>query len=132
LPRSVESFTRAGTSALAGPPLMADATRWGDLLFLSGRAAVDPASFQLRAQDFEGQARIVMEDCIAVLETCGSALEHVVRVECYLADAGNFGAWNAIYSSYFPFSPPARTTLVSGFAVEGMLVEVQMTAGVPS
>lgn len=130
--RSAESITRTGAPDRAGRPLMADATRWGDLLLLSGRAAVDPASFQLRSADFEAQARIVMDDIAAVLETCGSGLEHVLRVECYLADRGDFAAWNRIFGERFPSSPPARTTLVSAFAVEGMLVEVQVTAGVPS
>ena len=111
---------------------MAEATRWGDLLFLSGRAAVDPVSFQLRSKDFEEQAGIVLDDVAAVLEAGGSGLEHVLRVECYLADPGDFAAWNRLFAERFPSSPPARTTLVTGFAVEGMLVELQVTAGVPS
>jgi 2-iminobutanoate/2-iminopropanoate deaminase len=131
LPKSVESITRPGTAAAARPP-MADATRWGDLLLLSGRAAVDPATFQLRSGDFEVQAQIVMDDIASVLETCGSGLEHVLLVECSLADPGDFAAWNRVFVEHFPSSPPARTTLVSGFAVDGMLIEVQVTAGVPS
>jgi len=111
---------------------MADATRWGDLLFLSGRAAVDPVSFQLRSRDFESQVRIVLDDIAAVLEAGGSGLEHVLRVECYLADAVDFAAWNRVFTERFPSSPPSRTTVVTGFAVDGMLVEVQATAGVPS
>jgi 2-iminobutanoate/2-iminopropanoate deaminase len=113
-------------------PLMADARRWGDLLFLSGRAAVDPASFQLRSTDFETQAQIVLDDIAAVLERHGSAMPNVLRLECYLADAADFGAWNSIFAERFPSSPPARTTLVSAFAVEGMLIEIQVTAGVES
>ncbi len=115
-----------------GRPLMADATRWGDLLFLSGRAAVDPATFEVRAGDFETQARIVLDDIASVLQSNGSGLEHVLRVECYLADGGDFAAWNRIFTERFPSSPPARTTLVSAFVVDGMLIEIQMTAGVPS
>ncbi|MGD0453464.1 MAG: RidA family protein [Solirubrobacteraceae bacterium] len=115
-----------------GRSLMADAARWGDLLFLSGRAAVDPETFQLRAGDFEAQARIVLDDIASVLERSGSGLEHVLRVECYLADGGDFAAWNRIFAERFPSSPPARTTLVSAFVIDGMLVEVQVTAGVPS
>jgi 2-iminobutanoate/2-iminopropanoate deaminase len=132
LPSSAESITRAGTTPTAARPLMADAMRWGDLLFLSGRAAVDPATFQVRSDDFETQARIVLDDVAAVLEAGGSAMEHILRVECYLADGGHFAAWNRIFAERFPSSPPARTTLVSAFAVEGMLIEVQVTAGVPS
>jgi len=131
LPRSAESINRTDSPGAARPP-MADATRWGDLLFLSGRAAVDPATFQLRSGDFQAQAQIVMDDVASVLETCGSGLEHVLRVECYLANPGDFAAWNRVFVERFPSAPPARTTLVSGFAVEGMLIEVQVTAGVPS
>jgi 2-iminobutanoate/2-iminopropanoate deaminase len=131
LPSSAESINRTESPGASRPP-MADATRWGDLLFLSGRAAVDPATFQLRSGDFQTQAQIVMDDIASVLETCGSGPEHVLRVECYLADGGDFAAWNRVFVERFPSSPPARTTLVSGFAVEGMLIEVQVTAGVPS
>lgn len=113
-------------------PLMADAVRWGDLLFLSGRAAVEPGTLRLRPGGFEAQAEAVLADVGAVLEAGGSGFEHVLRVECYLAEAADFDAWNRIYRQRFPDSPPARTTLVAGFAVEGLLIELQVTAGVPS
>ncbi|MGC9963724.1 MAG: RidA family protein [Acidimicrobiales bacterium] len=111
---------------------MPDATRWGDLLFLSGRAAVDPVTFELRAQDFVSQGRIVLDDIASVLERAGSAMEHVIRVECFLADPGDFVAWNELFTERFPARRPARTTLVSAFALEGMLIEIQVVAGVPS
>jgi 2-iminobutanoate/2-iminopropanoate deaminase len=111
---------------------MPDATRWGDLVFLSGRAAVDPVTFELRAQDFTSQARIVLDDIESVLESAGSGMAHVLRVECFLADPADFGAWNTIFTERFPGPRPARTTLVSAFALEGMLIEIQVTAGVSS
>lgn len=129
MPKTTERIVCLGDAAR---PLMADATRWGDLLFLSGRAPVDPGTFALRATDFATQAEAVLDDIATVLAACGSALEHVLRVECHLADAADFAAWNEIFAARFPDSPPARTTLVSGFAVAGMLVEVEVTAGVPS
>ncbi len=111
---------------------MPEATRWGDLLFLSGRAAVDPVSFELLAQDFTSQCRIVLDEIESVLAACGSAMEHVLRLECFLAEAADFPAWNTLFSERFPGWRPARTTLVSAFALEGMLIEIQVTAGVPS
>jgi 2-iminobutanoate/2-iminopropanoate deaminase len=111
---------------------MADAVRWGDLLFLSGRAAVEPGSLEPRPGGFEIQAVAVLDDVAAVLAAGGSGLEHVLRVECYLADGADFDAWNRIFRERFPHSPPARTTLVTGFAVDGLLIELQVTAGVPS
>jgi len=109
---------------------MSDAIGWGGLLFLSGRAAVDPATGELRATTFEEQLRIVLADILAVLEQAGSSPSQVLRVECWLRDRGDFQAWNAAYAVTFPPPRPARTTLVSDFALDGLLVEVQLTAAV--
>jgi len=125
-----ESIFLTGVDADAA--LMADAVRWGDLLFLSGRAAVKPGTLEPRPGGFEAQAEAVLADVGAALEAGGSDFGQVLRVECYLADATDFDAWNRIYRERFPHSPPARTTLVAGFAVEGLLIELQVTAGVDS
>jgi 2-iminobutanoate/2-iminopropanoate deaminase len=125
----MESISRAAVSA-SGDGL-ADASRWGDLLFLSGRASVDANSFRLRTGGFEEQARFVLDEVADVLACCGSSMAHVLRVEAYLVDAGDFPAWNRVFGERFPSSPPARTTLVTGFALDGMLIEVQVTAGLP-
>ncbi len=112
---------------------MADAMRWGDLLLLSGRAAVDPATGDLRAEDFEGQLRIVLEDSFAVLAAAGTGPEHVLRVECWLTDRSQFAEWNDQFVAAFPPPRPARTTLVvAGLPLSGLLVEVQLTAAVPA
>ncbi len=123
---------RGGTTLGGGAPLMSDATRWDRTLFLSGRAAVDPATGELRARDFDRQMRIVLDDALEVLELAGSGPEHVLRVECWLSDPGNFGAWNAGYEAAFPAPRPARTTLVCELPLPGLLIEVQLTAGVPA
>ena len=123
-----------GTSLKTGVdgPLMSDATRWGDLLLLSGRAAVDPATGEVRAADFEGQLRIVLADSLAVLAAAGSGPEHVLRVECWLTDQAQFAEWNSQYAAAFPPPRPARTTLVvAGLPLPGLLVELQLTAAVP-
>jgi 2-iminobutanoate/2-iminopropanoate deaminase len=111
---------------------MSDAIRWGDLLFLSGRAAVDPGTGQPRATDFAGQCEIVIADVLAVLEAGGSGAEHVLRVECWLADAADFPAWNELFAKSFPAPRPARTTTIGELPLPGLLVELQVTAGVPS
>jgi enamine deaminase RidA (YjgF/YER057c/UK114 family) len=53
----------------------------------------------------------------------------VLRVECILASADDFAAWNAVFRASFPAPRPARTTFVASFVVPGMLLEVQVTAG---
>ena len=140
--RPPDDLRQARETILVGPgttlntqgdgPLMSDATKVGNLLFLSGRAAVDPATGALRAEDFEGQMNIVLADALNVLDAAGSGPEHVLRVECWLADRADFASWNAGYSAAFPPPRPARTTLVADFPVAGLLIEVQLTALVQS
>jgi 2-iminobutanoate/2-iminopropanoate deaminase len=66
------------------------------------------------------------------LREAGSAPEHVLRVQCYLLHAEDFAAWNRVWAEYFPAPRPVRTTIVTGFTVPGMLIEVEVTAGIPS
>jgi 2-iminobutanoate/2-iminopropanoate deaminase len=132
VPRKAQAISRIDASGQSPSALMPDATRWGDLLFLSGRAAVDPTTFELLADDFDSQGRIVLDDIASVLESSGSGMDHVLRLECFLADPADFAAWNALFIERFAAWRPARTTLVSAFALEGMLIEIQVTAGIPA
>jgi 2-iminobutanoate/2-iminopropanoate deaminase len=120
----------SGTTLSGAAPLMADAVRFGDMLFLSGRAAVDPATGALRGEDFETQATAVLNDVRAVLAALGSDLGHVLRVECWLRERSDFGVWNRLFADTFPQPRPARTTLVADFPLAGLLIEVQVTAAV--
>jgi len=113
-------------------PLISSAVRWGDLLFLSGRAPIDTRTMELVSTDFGAQARNVLDQIITSLAEAGSGTEHVLRVQCYLLRAEDFGDWNALWAEYFPAPRPVRTTIVTGFTVPGMLIEVEVTAGIPS
>jgi len=118
----------SGSTLGSGDPVISDAVRVGDLLFLSGRAPVDPATLQLVADGFEEQARSVLLDIGTVLESAGSTWDDVVRVQCFLADAEDFASWNRIWSERFGPPRPARTTVVAGFTVPGMLIELEVVA----
>jgi 2-iminobutanoate/2-iminopropanoate deaminase len=113
-------------------PLISSAIRWGDLLFLSGRAPLDPSTLRIVSSDFEEQARNVLDQILGSLAEAGSGPEHVLRVQCYLLEASDFDAWNRIWAEYFPAPRPVRTTIVTGFTVPGMLIEVEVTAGIPA
>jgi 2-iminobutanoate/2-iminopropanoate deaminase len=112
-------------------PLISSAVRWGNLLFLSGRAPIDVTTMQVVSDDFDEQARDVLRQIGESLAESGSGFEHVLRVQCYLANAGDFDAWNRVWAETFPAPRPVRTTIVTGFTVPGMLIEVEVTAGIP-
>ena len=119
-----------GSTLGTDEPVISDVVEVGDLLFLSGRAAVDPATLAVVDGGFDVQAHSVLADIDAVLEAAGSSRLLVARVECFLADPADFAAWNRIWSAYFTPPRPARTTVVAGFAVPGILIELQVTAAI--
>jgi 2-iminobutanoate/2-iminopropanoate deaminase len=121
-----------GSTLGGGEPVLSDAVQFGDLLFLSGRAPIDPATMRVSDPSFEEQARHVLRDIEAVLAEAGSRRDLVLRVVAYLADASDFGAWNTIWCEHFAPPRPARTTVVAGFAVPGMLIELEVVAGIES
>ncbi len=120
----------SGSTLGTGEAVMSDAVRVGDLLLLSGRAAVDPATLQVVTGGFDAQARSILADIDAVLEAGGSSRSQVARVECFLANPGDFAVWNEIWIEHFAAPRPSRTTVVCGFAVAGLLIELQVTAAV--
>jgi 2-iminobutanoate/2-iminopropanoate deaminase len=120
----------SGSTMGSGEAVIADAVVFGDLLYLSGRAAVDPGTLSVIDGDFDTQAHAVLADIDAVLEAAGSTRALVLRVECFLAHAADFASWNRVWSSYFTAPRPARTTVVAGFAIPGILIELQITAAI--
>jgi 2-iminobutanoate/2-iminopropanoate deaminase len=131
--RPVSKRESVGAIPVGGKePLISSAIRWGDLLFLSGRAPIDTETMQVVSDDFDEQARSVLDQIVESLSEAGSAPEHVLRVQCYLANADDFAAWNRHWAAYFPPPRPVRTTIVTGFTVPGMLIEVEVTAGIPA
>jgi 2-iminobutanoate/2-iminopropanoate deaminase len=83
----------------------------GNFLFLSGQLPLDPASGELVKGDIRGQARRVLENLKAVLESQKLGMEDVVKVTIFLKDMENFSQVNEVYGTYFPSSPPARSTV---------------------
>lgn len=114
--------------------MISDVVRFGDVLYLSGRGPIDPATAQVVTEGFVEQAHVVLRDIKAVLAAAGSDWDQVLRVECFLADAADFATWNEIWCETFIPPRPARTTVVTGFTVTGMLIELQVIAAarVPS
>lgn len=83
----------------------------GNFLFLSGQIPIDPASGEVVKGDIREQARRVLENLKGVLESQHLGMEDVVKVTIFLKDMGNFGQLNEVYATYFPSSPPARSTV---------------------
>jgi len=83
----------------------------GDFLFLSGQVPLDPKTGELVKGDIGQQAKQVLENIKGVLESQKLGMEDVVKATIFLKNIENFNQVNEVYSSYFPTSPPARSTV---------------------
>ena len=87
------------------------AIRAGSFLFLSGQIPLDPKTGELVKGDIRQQTKQVLENLKGVLESEKLEMKDVVKVTIFLKDIGNFNQVNEVYATYFPSSPPARSTV---------------------
>jgi 2-iminobutanoate/2-iminopropanoate deaminase len=107
------------------------AIRHGDLVFVAGQVALDPATGQVVAGGIREQTRQVLQNVEAILGAAGTSLAHSVECLCLLHDIGDFAAFNEAYKGFFPKDPPARTTVQAVLPRPGLLVEIRTVAAMP-
>ena len=104
------------------------AVQAGNMLFLSGQVAINPATGNIEATDIKGEAVQVMENLQAVLQEAGFGFGDVVKTTIFLSDMGHFGTVNEVYGSYFTGNYPARETVAVKTLPKNVNVEISMTA----
>ena len=105
------------------------ATRVGDLVFVSGQAAVGADGQIVGEGDFAAQAECVFANLRKVLEAAGSSLSQVAKVTIYMTDASNFPHILECRERYFTEPYPADTTVeVTGLALPGLMLEIEAIA----
>ncbi len=117
-------YTKNAPDAI-GP--YSQAMKVNGLVFASGQIAINPASSEVEATTIEAQTEQVCTNLKNVLEAAGSSLEKAVKTVCFLADMGDFAAFNAVYGKYFT-SKPARSCVAVKSLPKNVLVEVEVIA----
>jgi 2-iminobutanoate/2-iminopropanoate deaminase len=100
----------------------------GDFLFLSGQIPLDPRTGELVKGDVGQQTKQVLENIKGVLESQKLGMEDVVKVTIFLKNIANFNQVNEIYSTYFPTSPPARSTVEVARLPRDVEIEIEVIA----
>ena len=108
--------------AAIGP--YSQATRTGNLVFLSGQTPLDPATGNLVEGDIAVQARQAFDNIKAVVAAAGGTMDDIVRVGLYLTDLSQFGEVNAVMAEYFSQPYPARSTIEVSALPRGARCEV--------
>jgi 2-iminobutanoate/2-iminopropanoate deaminase len=102
------------------------AVRAGPFVFVSGQVPRDPVTGALVGNDVPSQTKQVMANLQRALEAAGASLSDVVSVIVYLADIGDWDAFNTAYKALMSAPYPTRTAVGAG--LHGFLVEISAVA----
>lgn len=101
------------------------------LVFVSGQGAISPDGGLARTGPdvFEAQVRQTFENLRTVLEQAGGSLDDIVKLTVYLADMTMLREYSRVKAEYIKGAQPASTAIgVTGFAIPGMMIEVEAIA----
>jgi 2-iminobutanoate/2-iminopropanoate deaminase len=118
----IERLTPPGAPAPRGP--YSPAVRAGDFIFVSGQVPGEPG-------EIAHETRQVLENLKRILTGCGASLADVVKTSVFLADGKDFAAMNQVYGEYFGEAKPARSTVVTAFAIPNIKIEIEAIAYQP-
>ena len=96
------------------------------LVYTSGQIPVDPATGNV-PEGIAAQAEQSCKNVGAVLEAGGVSFNQVFKTTCFLADMGDFAAFNEVYARYF-VSKPARSCVAVKDLPKGVLCEIEAIA----
>ena len=113
--------------AAIGP--YSQAVIYNGILLTSGKIPINLATGNIESEGIEAQAEQVMKNLGAVLEAAGSSFEKAIKTTCFLADMGDFAAFNEVYGKYF-VNKPARSCVAVKTLPKNVLCEVEVIAAV--
>ena len=96
-------------------------------LFTSGQIAIIPETGEIDGATIEQQADRCCRNLGELLKENGLGFESVVKTVCFLADMGDFAAFNAVYAKYFT-GKPARSCVAVKTLPKNVLCEVELIA----
>ena len=106
--------------------------RVGNLVFVSGQAAVDEHGNTVGGADFDAQARRAFANLATVLRNAGSGLEHVVKVTILVTDMTVIDQIIGLRREFFTPPYPADTIAqVVSLAQPEWQIEIEAVAVVP-
>jgi 2-iminobutanoate/2-iminopropanoate deaminase len=113
-------------------PNLSPATRFGNLVFVSGQTGRHPASGEV-GKDIREQTRNILERIKQILAAAGTSLDNALTATTYVTRRDDVPAYNEEYAKYFPNNKPARTTVtVASLNSPELLIEITVTACIPS
>ncbi|MEL6251722.1 MAG: RidA family protein [Bacteroidota bacterium] len=121
-----EIIETSNAPAPIGP--YSQAVKVGNMFFLSGQIAIDPATGNMITDNLEAETHQVMKNIGAILTDQGMDFSNIAKTSIFLQSMGDFAEVNGIYGSYFSSDFPARETVEVAGLPKGVNVEISVIA----
>lgn len=126
----IERIMAPGGPSPRGP--YSHAVRAGDFIFVSGQAALNPATNASEPGTVAEETHQTIKNVQSILQAAGADLSDVVKCSVFLADIRDFAEMNQVYEEYFGQAKPARTTVNALLPAQGLKVEIDCIAYKPA
>lgn len=90
---------------------LAQAVRFGNMLFVSGVGSVDPGTGAVIEGDIARQTRQALDNLVGVLSAAGASARNIVNMRVNLRDVADFPEFNDTFQDYFDGEKVTRTCI---------------------
>lgn len=102
------------------------------LLYLSGFVGFKPGTSEPISDDLAEQTRQTLQLLDGVMHRAGTDRSNIVTMRVFLKDVQrDFKAMNVVFAEWIGDHRPARTTVGSDLAVQGLLIEIDAVVAMP-
>ena len=131
MPKEVITSAKAPTTGFTpGQPVspLAQAIRYGNMLFLSGQGSLDPSTGEVVPGDIEAQTRQTLDNLMIILEAAGATSKNIVNMRVILRDVADFPRFNETFREYFAGEKVTRTCFGGVLHRAGIDIEIDCVA----
>ena len=127
------SIERSNPEALANPPGYNHVVKDGTTVYVAGQLARDSDGKTVGACDFTAQAEQAFKNVQAALESAGTDMNHIMKMNVFMTNREDIPEYRVIKSRFVPDSdlPVSTLILCSGLADPVFRIEVEVIARMP-
>ena len=97
-------------------------------MFVSDTGPHDRVTGKIVGDTIQEQTRQCLKNVSAILKAAGTSLERVASFTVILLEEADFAGMNEVYSKYFTYDFPARSTIQVVALPKGANVEIEVIA----
>lgn len=131
MPKQIVTSPGAPTTGFTDkstPSPLAQAIRFGNMLFVSGQGPLDPATREVVSPDIKEQTRQTLRNLQSILTAAGASFANVVNMRVCLRQTEDFPAFNEAFRDFMQGEKVTRTCTGGTPHRKGVNVEIDCVA----